>query len=63
MDTEYATSYEGCQASGRCFLIFHTALAVPAGFAGTWGNYFGLVVNNSATNSPPTGNVFFRLKQ
>ena len=30
---------------------------------GTWGNYLGLVVNNSATNSPPTGNVFFRLKQ
>jgi hypothetical protein len=28
---------------------------------GTWGNYLGLVVNNSATNSPPTGNVFFRL--
>jgi hypothetical protein len=30
---------------------------------GTWGNYLGQVVNNSATNSPPTGNVFFRLKQ
>jgi hypothetical protein len=28
---------------------------------GTWGNYLGQVVNNSATNSPPTGNVFFRL--
>jgi len=28
---------------------------------GAWGNYLGLVVNNSATNSPPTGNVFFRL--
>ena len=28
---------------------------------GTWGNYLGLVVDNSATNSPPTGNVFFRL--
>jgi hypothetical protein len=31
--------------------------------AGTWGNYLGTVANNSATNSPPTGNVFFRLKQ
>ena len=30
---------------------------------GTWGNYLGPVVNNSATNSPPKGSVFFRLKQ
>jgi len=30
---------------------------------GTWGNYLGAVVNNSVTNSPPTGTVFFRLKQ
>jgi hypothetical protein len=30
---------------------------------GTWGNYLGQVVNNNATNSPPTGTVFFRLKQ
>jgi len=30
---------------------------------GTWGNYLGNVVNNSATNSPPAGTVFFRLKQ
>jgi hypothetical protein len=30
---------------------------------GTWGNYLGAVVNNSATNAPPTGTVFFRLKQ
>ena len=29
----------------------------------TWGNYLGTVFNNSATNSPPKGNVFFRLKQ
>jgi len=28
-----------------------------------WGNYLGTVVNNSATNSPPMGNVFFRLKR
>jgi hypothetical protein len=28
---------------------------------GTWGNYLGTVVNNSVTNSPPTGNLFFRL--
>jgi hypothetical protein len=28
---------------------------------GTWGNYVGQVVNNSVTNSPPTGNLFFRL--
>ena len=27
----------------------------------TWGNYLGAVSNNSATNSPPAGNVFFRL--
>jgi hypothetical protein len=30
---------------------------------GTWGNYAGAVVNNSVTNSPPAGNLFFRLKQ
>ena len=30
---------------------------------GTWGNYLGQVVNNSVTNSPPTGNLFFRLTQ
>jgi DNA-binding beta-propeller fold protein YncE len=26
-----------------------------------WSNYTGAIVNNRATNSPPTGNVFFRL--
>ncbi len=31
--------------------------------ADSWGNYLGPVVNNSATNSPPEGNLFFRLKQ
>ena len=30
---------------------------------GTWGNYLGTVVNNSATNAPPRGTVFFRLMQ
>ena len=30
---------------------------------GTWGNYLGAVVNNSVTNAPPIGNLFFRLKQ
>ena len=30
---------------------------------GAWGNYLGPVVNNSATNAPPKGTVFFRLKQ
>jgi hypothetical protein len=28
---------------------------------GTWGNYLGAIVNNSVTNAPPTGNLFFRL--
>jgi hypothetical protein len=28
-----------------------------------WSNYGGTVVNNTITNSPPTGTVFFRLKQ
>jgi len=28
----------------------------------TWGNYLGTIINNSATNSPPRGNLFFRLK-
>jgi hypothetical protein len=27
----------------------------------TWGNYSGTVNNNSATISPPRGNLFFRL--
>ncbi len=26
-----------------------------------WGNYTGPVVNNSVTNAPPKGNLFFRL--
>ena len=30
---------------------------------GTWGNYPGTIVNNSVTNSPPSGNVFFRLSK
>jgi hypothetical protein len=30
---------------------------------GTWGNYAGSVINNTVTNSPPTGNLFFRLNQ
>jgi hypothetical protein len=34
-------------------------LATPA----TWGNYLGPIVNNSATNTPPPNNLFFRLKQ
>jgi hypothetical protein len=29
----------------------------------TWGNYLGAIINNSVTNSPPKGNLFFRLKQ
>jgi len=28
-----------------------------------WGNYLGTIVNNTVTNSPPTGNLFFRLTQ
>jgi hypothetical protein len=28
-----------------------------------WSDYSGAVVNNSITNSPPRGNVFFRLKR
>ena len=28
-----------------------------------WGNYLGAIVNNSVTNSPPPGALFFRLKQ
>jgi hypothetical protein len=27
----------------------------------TWGNYLGAIVNNTVTNSPPKGNLFFRL--
>ena len=28
-----------------------------------WGNYLGVIVNNSVSNSPPPKNLFFRLKQ
>jgi hypothetical protein len=28
----------------------------------TWGNYLGTIINNSVTNAPPNGNLFFRLK-
>ena len=30
---------------------------------GNWGNYLGQIVNNSVTNAPLKGNLFFRLKQ
>jgi hypothetical protein len=30
---------------------------------GAWGNYAGVIINNTVTNSPPRGNLFFRLKQ
>jgi hypothetical protein len=29
----------------------------------SWGDYLSTVANNSVTNSPPKGNLFFRLKQ
>src|ERR1017187_4970332 len=29
----------------------------------TWGNYLGTIVNNTVTNSPPKGNLFFRWRQ
>ena len=28
-----------------------------------WGNYLGTIVNNTVTNSPPMGSLFFRLTQ
>ena len=31
--------------------------------AGGWGNYAGAIINNTVTNSPPRGNLFFRLNQ
>ena len=31
--------------------------------AGNWGNYTGTIINNTMTNSPPAGDLFFRLKQ
>ncbi len=30
---------------------------------GTWGNYTGTIINNTVTNAPPAGKLFFRLKQ
>jgi len=39
-------------------------LQTNASLAGPgWGDYLGPIVNNRATNSPPRGNLFFRLKQ
>lgn len=37
----------------------NTSLVAP----GNWGNYLGTIVNNTVTNTPPRGNLFFRLKQ
>jgi len=31
--------------------------------SGSWGNFLGSIVNHSATNTPSTGTIFFRLKQ
>jgi len=30
---------------------------------GTWGNYAGAIINNSVTNPPPQGDLFFRLRK
>jgi hypothetical protein len=30
---------------------------------GSWGKFIGAIANNSVTNSPPKGNLFFRLSQ
>jgi hypothetical protein len=31
--------------------------------SGVWGNYTGSTLNNSVTNTPPRGNLYFRLTQ
>ena len=58
-----AITYAGNQAvvswpvpSSGWTLQTNNNLATPA-----WGNYAGPVVNNSVTNAPPKGNLFFRL--
>ena len=43
-------------------IIAHPSTAC-AQAAGNWGNYTGTIINNTITNSPPAGNLFFRLKQ
>jgi len=30
---------------------------------GNWGNYAGIIINNTVTNPPSSGNLFFRLEQ
>jgi hypothetical protein len=51
LDTSWDSSASGWT------LQTNANLATP-----TWGNYLGTIVNNSVTNSPPKGNLFFRLK-
>ena len=57
------------QAGGQAVILWDPSvigftLQTNANLAtGTWGNYLGIVGNNRATNAPPKGNVFFRLKQ
>lgn len=44
------------------FTVNQWTLQTNSGLAaGSWGNYTGSVVNNTVTNSPLTGNLFFRL--
>jgi hypothetical protein len=38
-------------------------LQTNTSLSGVWGNYTGTVANNSVTNTPPRGNLFFRLTQ
>ena len=59
-----AIAYVGNQAIVSCPLsVSGFTLQTNNNLAtGIWGNYAGTVINNSVTNSPPTGPVFFRLK-
>jgi hypothetical protein len=69
VQTPGAPTLKITQAGGQAIIswdpsVIGYTLQTNANLAtGSWGNYVGTVANNTATNSPPKGTVFFRLKK
>ena len=71
----YAVQTPGAPVLTITYLGNQAIVSWPASVAGwtlqtnsnlatsNWGNYPGTVVNNTVTNSPPKGTLFFRLEQ
>jgi uncharacterized repeat protein (TIGR03803 family) len=54
---------DGANAYGSLMLSGWTLQTNKNLATGTWGNYLGPIISNTVSNSPTTGNLFFRLRQ